>query len=61
MSLPQTTPTGRSQEQVTELEAQFLEALHRARHGLRFGSIEITVHEGKVTQIERKEKFRFQP
>lgn len=61
MSLPQKTPTGRPQEQVAELEAQFLEALHRARHGLRFGSIEITVHEGKVTQIERKEKFRFQP
>ena len=41
-------------------ETQFLDALVRARNGLRFGSIEITVHEGKVTQIERKEKFRFQ-
>lgn len=42
------------------LDAELLEAIARARAGLRFGSIEITVHEGKVTQIERKEKFRFQ-
>jgi hypothetical protein len=26
---------------------------------IRFGSIEITIHEGKVVQIERKEKLRF--
>ncbi|MBL7684456.1 MAG: YezD family protein [Deltaproteobacteria bacterium] len=26
---------------------------------IRFGSIEITVHEGKVVQIDKKEKFRF--
>jgi hypothetical protein len=27
--------------------------------GLRFGSLEIIVHEGRVVQIERKEKLRF--
>lgn len=26
--------------------------------GLRFGSVEITVHEGRIVQIERKEKLR---
>lgn len=26
---------------------------------LKFGSIEITVHEGRVTQIEKREKVRF--
>lgn len=26
---------------------------------LRFGSVEVTVHEGRVTQIERREKVRF--
>lgn len=26
---------------------------------IRFGSIEIIIHEGKVVQIERKEKIRF--
>jgi hypothetical protein len=27
--------------------------------GIRFGSIEIVIHEGKVVQIERREKLRF--
>ena len=27
--------------------------------GLRFGSLEIVVHEGRVTQIERRERLRF--
>jgi hypothetical protein len=26
---------------------------------LRYGSVEITVHDGRVTQIERREKIRF--
>ncbi len=30
-----------------------------ALDGLQFGAVEITVHEGKVVQIERREKFRF--
>jgi hypothetical protein len=39
---------------------QVLDEISQALSGLRFGSIEIVVHEGKVTQIERKEKFRIQ-
>jgi hypothetical protein len=31
----------------------------RAIAQLRFGSIEITVHDGRVTQIDRREKVRF--
>ena len=27
--------------------------------GIRFGSVEIIIHDGKVVQIERKEKLRF--
>jgi hypothetical protein len=30
----------------------------RLLEGLRFGSIEIVVHDSKVVQIERKEKLR---
>ena len=37
---------------------EVLDNIARALAGLRFGSIEIVVHEGQVTQIERKEKFR---
>jgi hypothetical protein len=28
--------------------------------GIRFGSVEITIHEGRVVQIERREKVRFE-
>jgi hypothetical protein len=33
-------------------------AITRAVRGLRYGSVEITVHDGAVVQIERKEKIR---
>ncbi|MBI3830563.1 MAG: YezD family protein [Planctomycetes bacterium] len=32
----------------------------KALRGLRFGSIEIVVHDGRVVQIERKEKLRLE-
>ena len=37
---------------------KILDEIQRAIENLRFGSIEITVHEGRVTQIERREKLR---
>lgn len=36
-----------------------LQEILRALEQLRYGSVEIVVHEGKVTQIERREKVRF--
>ena len=33
-------------------------AILRALRGLRFGSVEITVHDGRVVQVERKERLR---
>jgi hypothetical protein len=39
-----------------ELEQQILFALK----GIRYGSVEIIIHDSKVVQIERKEKFRFE-
>ena len=41
-------------------EASILREIQTALHGLRFGSVEITVHNGQVVQIERKEKIRLQ-
>jgi hypothetical protein len=32
----------------------------QAVKGIRFGSVEITIHDGNVVQIERKEKLRFE-
>lgn len=41
------------------LTPEVLQELTHAVESLRFGSVEITVHDGKVTQIERREKVRF--
>lgn len=40
--------------------AAWLQVVERKVAGLRFGSVQIVVHEGRVTQIESTEKFRFQ-
>ncbi len=42
----------------TSLEPVMVEIL-RSIKNVRFGSIEITIHDSRVVQIERKEKVRF--
>ncbi len=37
----------------------WLELVRRSVEGLRFGSVQIIVHEGRVTQVESVEKTRF--
>jgi hypothetical protein len=56
-----TMASGTNQEFNTEqgrqqLAAEILEALK----GIRFGTVEITVHDGRVVQIDRRERFRYQ-
>ncbi len=41
-------------------DAVILREIQAALADLRFGSVEITVHNGQVVQIERKEKIRLQ-
>jgi hypothetical protein len=41
-------------------EASTLREIVRVLQGLRFGAVEITVHNGQIVQIERKEKIRLQ-
>lgn len=48
---PPSEPAAATQEAQA---ARIIEALT----GIRFGSVEITVHEGRIVQIERREKFR---
>jgi hypothetical protein len=40
------------------VDSRTLEEIAKALQGLRYGSIEITVHDGRVTQIEAKRKIR---
>jgi hypothetical protein len=42
------------------LNAEQLQGLAQALKDLRFGTVEITVHQSQVTQIERRERQRFQ-
>ena len=44
-----------------DVPPEVLGALTRLLREVRYGSIEIVVHEGRVTQIERREKVRFAP
>jgi len=47
-----------------EIEDEVLQAVARAialvQQQTGYGSIEVTVHDGRVTQIERREKVRFE-
>lgn len=40
------------------VDSRVLAEVAKALAGLRYGSVEITVHDGKVTQIEAKKKIR---
>lgn len=33
-------------------------AVLTALHGIRFGSIEVVIHNGRIVQVERREKVR---
>lgn len=37
---------------------QWEELVRKALQGLRFGSVELVVQDGKVVQVERREKYR---
>ncbi len=39
----------------------WLEVVRRKVAAIRFGSVQITVHEGRVTQVESLEKTRIAP
>lgn len=49
--------TGEAERQLEESLASVREALT----GLRYGSIQLTVHEGRVVQIDVTEKRRLKP
>ena len=52
--MPDTKKNSKEQQAAT-IANQIAAALQ----GIRFGSVEIIIHESKVVQIERKEKLRF--
>jgi hypothetical protein len=53
------TQRGPDTGQAAEPDEHWQRAVVQAVHGLRFGSVEIVVHEGRVVQVETREKVRF--
>jgi len=53
------TATQTSSQSNNEVVQEILRAIEQLRQGSGYGSVEITVHESRVTQIERREKVRF--
>jgi hypothetical protein len=47
------------QQYEQQRDQEFFQEILKAIQGIRFGSVEITIHDSKVVQIERKEKVRF--
>ena len=43
----------------TQLTTEIADQIAFFLQGIRFGSIEIVIHDGKVVQLERREKLRF--
>ena len=37
-----------------------LEALQEALRRIRYGTVELVIHDGRVVQLERREKVRFE-
>lgn len=51
--------TNRSTTANRDVSQEILRAVEELKLGSGFGSIEIVLHEGRVTQIEKREKLRF--
>ena len=44
---------------VDQYNELWLERIKNNIQGLRFGTVQITIHEGKIVQIDRTERSRF--
>ena len=54
MSVSSTTPA-RPDSGLTEVERHILQSLQQ----IKFGTLEVVIHDSRVVQIERSEKVRF--
>ena len=52
------TPLKQTSRLVDETHRQLTQQILRALQEIRYGSVEIVIHDSQVVQIERKEKIR---
>lgn len=43
------------QLELSEIERQILAAIHQ----IRYGAVEVTIHDSQIVQVEKSEKMRF--
>lgn len=55
-----TLPPAESGHDTGPLPLPLLRALREALASLRYGTVELTVHDGRVVQLERREKVRLE-
>lgn len=48
-------------DHIVDEAEEIIAVLREALRTVRFGSVEVVIHDGRVVQIDRKEKLRFQP
>jgi hypothetical protein len=46
------------EDQLTGAELELLRQVVKTVQGLRYGSVTITVHDGRIVEFQRNEKFR---
>jgi len=46
--------------ELTKDESAWTHAVLQAIRGVRYGSVEVRIHDGRVVQIERREKLRLE-
>jgi hypothetical protein len=51
----------RPQPESSALSPAILHALRDALRTIRFGAVELVIHDGRIVQLERREKVRFEP
>jgi hypothetical protein len=62
MAINRVISTGleQGQEESLLLSPQLLRELRKALRTIRFGAIELVIHDGRVVQLELREKVRFE-
>ena len=60
-SQPVGAGTDGGQDNSIPLPPLLLRELMEALRAIRYGTIELVIHDGRVVQLERREKMRFEP
>jgi hypothetical protein len=51
---------GKSMAKPVEWNEEWLARIKEAVTGLKYGTVQIVVHDGRIVQIERTERFRYE-